>query len=82
MQTVRMSEDIFMRMYHWMKQNKVDGVRLDSVNDDYIKVNLIKERHALSHMIRVKDFYTDYPFNYSEFLAKELNDGIKKEASK
>lgn len=78
METVRMSEDIFMSMNCWMEQNKVDGVWFDSVDDNYVKVTLIKKGFALSRAIRIKDFYTDYNYDYIEYLAKALNEEVDK----
>lgn len=78
METVRMSENILMRIYHWIKQNKVDGVWFNSLDDNYIKVSLVKKGLVISHAIRIKDFYTDYPYDYIEYLAKELNEEVSK----
>ena len=52
---------------------------MTQLDDNYIKVSLVKRGFVISHMIRIKDFYTDYPYDYIECLAKELNDKIDKE---
>lgn len=82
MQTVRMSEDIFTEMRYWLKQNKIDGISFDIIDDRYLKVTLTKETDVktwrISRVIDVMDFYRCYPWDYFEDMAKQFNDDVKK----
>lgn len=82
MQTVRMSEDIFTEIRYWLKQNKVDGIWFDTVNDRYLRVTLTKNVNAktwrITRIIDTMDFYGCYPWDYFEDMAKQLNNDIKK----
>lgn len=87
METVKMSEDCFMEISHWLKQNKVDGIWFDTVDDcypkdRYLKVTLIKNTDAktwgITRMIDTMDFCRCYFWDWLEDIAKELNDDAKK----
>ena len=82
MDTVRMSEDVFTEIRHWLKQNKVDGIWFDTVDDRYLKVTLTKEVDTktwrIARMIDGIDFYRCYSWDYFEDMAKQLNDDVKK----
>jgi hypothetical protein len=85
MDTVKMTEEI-PKIKQWLEQNNVDSICVDVIYDDIVKVSLSKRANerlwTIQHMFCTFDMELDYPLVYLEDMAKELNKGINKEASK
>ena len=80
--TVKMSEDIFTEIWHWLKQNKVDEIWFDATDDRYHKVSLIKKTDikpwGITRVIDDMDLYRYNLWDYLEEAARQLNDCVEK----